>query len=254
MKESKDNSAVSSKIQDIDKEIDTCKSKGILKNLLHFVTRIILIVVGIWLLYLIDTYSLFLKEYDHLFWAMLPLWVLVAILIIVLRRKKLRFLDYAVIAVITIDMYSLAAVYGIYRANKVICFSNIRAIGDSLEPYSYENDGFLPSVESWRESLKQTFPEEVDESSFSCPLVVFGPSECQFNRNVAGLKFSEIPDGTVLIYVCVPYGSICDMYESDQETTKSCLSSEEQCYLYVKGDYTIKFVKPDEMAQWRWKP
>ena len=252
MKKSEENRA-DNKIQDAEKKMGSHRANRIM-GVLNIVMRVIIIALGIWLITLIDTYDWYLKKFFLFFWAMLPLWVLVAILLIAFRWKKLRFLDYAIIAVLTVDMLFLALVYNSYRAKKYICFKNIRTIGDSLEPYSYENDGFLPSPESWRESLKQTFPEEVDESSFSCPLVVFGPSECQFNRNVSGLKYSEIPDGTVLIYVCVPYGSICDMYESDQATTKSCLSSEEQCYLYVKGDYTIKFVKPDEMVQWRWKP
>jgi hypothetical protein len=252
MKKSEENRAVNNKIRDAKKKIGLHRANRIM-GFLNIVMRVIIIALGIWLVTLIDTYDWYLKRFFLLFWAMLPLWVLVAILLIAFRWKKLRFLDYAIIAVLTVDMLFLASVYNSYRAKRYICFKNIRTIGDSLEPYSYENDGFLPSPESWRELLKQTCPE-VNESTFFCPLVRYGQPECQLNRNVAGLKFSEIPDGTVLIYVCVPYGSICDMYESDQATTKSCLSSEEQCYLYVKGDYTIKFVKPEEMDQWRWKP
>ena len=254
MIDSKNNNATNSKIKDIDKEINIRKSKGILRDLLHIVTRIILIVVGFRIVSLIKTYDRYLKEFFYVFWAIFPVWLLVAILIIVFLRKKLRFLDYAVIAVITIDMFFLFGVYNTYRAKKYTSLRNITEIGNLLEPYSYENDGLLPSYENWRESLMQSFPEEVDESSFFCPLIVFGPSQCQFNRNVAGLKYSEIPKGTVLIYVCVPYGSICNMYESEQGNAKSPLSSEEECYLYVKGDYTIKFVDPSEMDQWRWKP
>ena len=72
------------------------------------------------------------------------------------------------------------------------CRRNLRELGAAIIAYANEHDGYLPTADKWCDLL--VTKADVNPKSFLCPEsdAEMGKSSYAFNKNIAGMKHSEI--------------------------------------------------------------
>ena len=86
---------------------------------------------------------------------------------------------------------------------------NLELLGEELFKYTKGHDGYLPDANNWCDVL-MSFNENITKENFKHPQAEKGlfkdafdlKGECHFafNRNLSGMKLSEIPDDVVLLF------------------------------------------------------
>jgi hypothetical protein len=121
--------------------------------------------------------------------------------------------------------------------------------------YTDENNGQYPSTDEWCDLLTKSYMPTMEPELFICPGATdkitqdSDQSSYVLNRNVLGMKASEIPPNVVLLFEG-PVGwnqvggpeLLTTEYHKD-EGASICLA-----------DLSVKSVRPSEFATLRWKP
>ncbi len=76
----------------------------------------------------------------------------------------------------------------------------MKGLGYALKEYARDNDEYLPTAEKWCYLL--ITEADVDTKSFVCYLrdAIEGESSYALNKNVTGMKVSEIPPDVVILF------------------------------------------------------
>ena len=94
---------------------------------------------------------------------------------------------------------ALVTVRGVAQTS--VCQSNMKTLALAMTLYSLDNDGALPSQDSWTELLVQY---NVSSKVFECPGAPEGLCDYAMNRNVTKLAGMRRPAQTVLLFECSP--------------------------------------------------
>ena len=86
------------------------------------------------------------------------------------------------------------------RPSRLVCASTFRGLSTSIKVYAYENDDRLPTARNWCDLF--ICHVDVDPKQFRCPEsdAIEGESSYALNKNVIGMKLSEIPSDVVLMF------------------------------------------------------
>jgi prepilin-type processing-associated H-X9-DG protein len=85
-------------------------------------------------------------------------------------------------------------------ADRVVCGTNMKNLGNALVVYADEYDGRLPTAEAWCDLLIEK--ADVSPKSFVCPSSEDKEGECSYalNKYVIGKNLSELSTGMVLLF------------------------------------------------------
>ena len=109
----------------------------------------------------------------------------------------------AVIAIVLsiIIIIFVSPIFTPYRApSRLVCASNVKGLGTSILVYAHDYDDRLPTLKNWCDLL--IVCADVDPRAFRCPESDARESESTYalNKNVVGMKLSEIPGDVVLMF------------------------------------------------------
>lgn len=76
---------------------------------------------------------------------------------------------------------------------------NLKLIGDTMIKYAEYNNGFLPDANNWCD-LPMSYDKKLTRMNFKHPLIKEWECNIAYNKNLSGLKLSEIPKDTILIF------------------------------------------------------
>jgi tetratricopeptide (TPR) repeat protein len=163
---------------------------------------------------------------------------------------------------------------------RVVCGTQVSGLGKTLYVYANDsNDGRLPPVDRWCDSL--IIHDYTNSKKFICKVsdAVNGESSYAINKNLAGLKFDQIPDDVVLLFE-TEFGKDSNgrneflknrkcykrsMGDSERKVYRDrwnqsggpeILTTEhhegEGCNV-VFGDMSVRFVKTKDLPKLKWK-
>lgn len=84
-------------------------------------------------------------------------------------------------------------------AKVVLCQSNLKQIGLAIAEYAKNNEGFLPAADKWCDLLTEHY-KELPEELFRCPAAKSGRCNYAFNKNLDGLRLTDVPEDVVLVF------------------------------------------------------
>jgi prepilin-type processing-associated H-X9-DG protein len=86
------------------------------------------------------------------------------------------------------------------RARRVVCATNLKGLGTSFVVYANEYNDELPTFENWCDLLISKV--DIHPYSLMCSAtdVFEGESSYALNKNVTGMKLSEIPEDVILMF------------------------------------------------------
>jgi hypothetical protein len=197
--------------------------------------------------------------------------LLLAVLsVITIYLKALKGLVYIAIAVIlslpSVTFVALAKMSVQQRAiSERINTSryNLRLLGGTMVKYAENNSGHLPDANQWCDSL-MGYNKTLTRQNFKHPRMKEYDCNIAFNKYLSGLKLSEIPEDTVLLFEADGSWNLSgdiDLFEKRFREQKSYFSY----ILLVSGDIeTYRFEEKGyrpfnpKRIEWlkplRWKP
>ena len=111
--------------------------------------------------------------------------------------------------------------------SRKMCTFHLEGLGRKIETFAVKNEGKLPSANNWCDVLVT----EADSAAsyFCCRMsrAKVGESSYALNKNVAGMKLSEIPDDVVLLFE-----TNSGRTEFARDTPLSSRTSYEQLHFY----------------------
>jgi len=111
--------------------------------------------------------------------------------------------------------------------SRIMCAFYLRGLGRDIEEFAEQHEGKLPSENNWCDLL--ITEADSPASYFCCRMskAKVGESSYALNKNVAGMKLSEIPDDVVLLFE-----TNLGRTESDRDTPLSSRASYELLHFY----------------------
>jgi hypothetical protein len=76
---------------------------------------------------------------------------------------------------------------------------NLRLLGEKMEAYCKEHDGYLPDADRWCDLLIEHDPN-LSKSNFKHPRIEYGACNFAFNKNLSGRRLGKIPGNVVLLF------------------------------------------------------
>ncbi|MHC4155524.1 MAG: hypothetical protein ACYST6_11470 [Planctomycetota bacterium] len=135
-----------------------------------------------------------------------------------------------------------------------MCRSNVHQLSLFMTFYTDDNNGHYPTTDKWCDLLVASYPEAADPYIFICPVVRDKMTQdsnqsCYvLNENILGMKASEIPPDVVLLFEG-PIG--WNQTGGPELLTTEYHKGEGVCVSLA--DLSVKFVRPDEFAELKWK-
>ncbi len=83
--------------------------------------------------------------------------------------------------------------------NGVRCQANLHQLGKLIIEYAKENNGYLPIANQWCDLLTE-YRKSISRDTFVCPATKSNACSYSFNKNLDGLRLTDIPDDIVLLY------------------------------------------------------
>jgi hypothetical protein len=136
---------------------------------------------------------------NSLCWGVFGIGVIVGISALVeIRLRKPRLVGgvYAVAAIAVGLLYTMIGMNNTARFYDWKAKSNLHALGQAITEYCASHDGYLPPAEQWRDTLMKN-NGALSLNSFRNPFT----GHCfAFNKNLGGLRITDIPDNIVLLF------------------------------------------------------
>jgi prepilin-type processing-associated H-X9-DG protein len=129
-----------------------------------------------------------------------------------------------------------------------ICGTNLKGIGAAMAVYADTYDDRYPTGSKWCDLLLQG--DFVTEKQFLCPnsQAKIGQSSYAFNKNIAGMKRSQIPNDVVLVFEAAPgWNSMGGPENLTAEHHKGDGAN------ILFADSSVKWIKRKDFAKLRWK-
>lgn len=128
---------------------------------------------------------------------------IVATVLKMFRREQLKGYLFTVLSITLVALLVFFAlmVFGQTRdrASRGICRANLEQLYSSILLYAAAHDGYLPNPDKWCELL-MAYDKGLSNETFRCPLMKSGNCNYALNKNLSGLRLSDIPENTVLLY------------------------------------------------------
>ena len=83
--------------------------------------------------------------------------------------------------------------------NGVRCSWHLLELGKAIIAYSEDNEGYLPAVNRWCDLLLE-HDANLPKDFFKCPATRGQSCSYAFNRNLGGLRLTDVPGDVVLVY------------------------------------------------------
>ncbi|MHC4060566.1 MAG: type II secretion system protein [Planctomycetota bacterium] len=176
-----------------------------------------------------------------------------------MKRMGLTLIDIMLVIAITVlalsILLSTPSPWRHYHDGSVRCRSNLHQLSLFMKLYADDNNGRYPTMDKWCDLLTKNYLPGVDPDLLFCPgardkiTQDSNQSSYVLNKNVLGMKVSEIPPDMVLLFEG-PVGW-------NQVGGPELLTTE-----YHKDDgvgvsftdLSVKFVSTNELAELKWKP
>jgi len=147
----------------------------------------------------------------------------------------------------------IVALFGYYRSMSLpghaglTCSRNLMGLGSAMMVYAHEFDDQYPTASKWCDLLLQG--DYVSEKQFWCPSLETrqGQSSYTFNKNIVGIRWSQIPDEVVLLFESKPgWNAIggLEMLAPENHDGKGCL--------ILFKDRRVEWVKRKKLAKLKW--
>jgi hypothetical protein len=123
-----------------------------------------------------------------------------------------------------------------------------------IKIYSDDNNGDYPSPDNWCDLLVDTYLHSVKPDFFLCPGAIdkitedSNQSSYVLNKNIVGMKASEIPPDVVLLFE----GPVGWNRMGGPELLTTAYHKEEGAFICF-ADIRVKFVRTEELAALKWK-
>lgn len=124
------------------------------------------------------------------------------ILYVLARKNKSKILNTIIAILIIIFLLNifLPSWYKVRECGKVIqCGSNLKQLGIVIAKYTEAHDGYLPAANQWCDLLIE-YAKSLSKDNFKCPAVKHRICNYAFNKNLDGLRLSDVPGDVVLLY------------------------------------------------------
>ena len=116
------------------------------------------------------------------------------------QKPKTSKLAIAIVLSIIIVLL-VSSIFTRYRVpSRLVCATNVKGLGTVFKVYAHDHDDQLPTSQNWCDLF--IVHADVDPKSFVCPEsdARVGESAYALNKNVIGMKLSEIPGDVVLMF------------------------------------------------------
>jgi Tfp pilus assembly protein PilE len=160
-----------------------------------------------------------------------------------------------IIAIIVVLMTILLSRYHTPHAHPLsTCKSNLHQLSLVMKFYADENNGEYPSTDKWCDLLTKSYFPTADPDLFICPGAIDKITEdsnqsCYvLNKNIVGMKRSEIPPDVVLLFE----GPVGWNQVGGPELLTTEYHKDEGASVCF-ADLRVEFVRTDELAQLKWK-
>jgi len=126
--------------------------------------------------------------------------------VIIIKTKKKRGYLYSIMAIF-LGLPSILFVTGISMGQRVRLIAeksntaryNLRMLGKVMLEYTEDNNSYLPDANQWCDLLME-FDKSITRNNFKHPRIKKWDCNIAFNKNLSGLKLSEIPGDVVLLF------------------------------------------------------
>lgn len=134
------------------------------------------------------------------------------------------------------------------HGQKVICGTNLRGIGIAMMVYANDNDDRFPTADKWCDLLVVHYYVDVEQFVCDRSDVKVGESSYAMNKNIVGVKASDIPEDVVLLFESKPGWN--------QAGGPEILTAEnhngEGCNILF-GDRRVRIVETERLGELKWK-
>ncbi len=129
---------------------------------------------------------------------------IISLLVIRLTAKQLRGAGSAAIAIIVAASFLLFQTVPAFTriretSKRISCRQNLEQLSIAILAYAQDHDGYLPNPTKWCDLLIQHDPN-IPRSVFMCPTGKNGLCTYGFNKTLDGLRLSDIPEDTVILF------------------------------------------------------
>jgi len=149
-------------------------------------------------------------------------------------------------------------IHDIHLISASYCRSNIRFLGNGIRAYCAKNDGKFPEPSNWCDLVisEANSVWGLSEETLRCPKVPNGKSGYAFNKNLAGLRISEVDPNTVLLFEAEPGWNQNGGPEMMTVKRHQLLFTRKYSYVVCVGTdkVRIKAVKNRQQKKLRWNP
>jgi Tfp pilus assembly protein PilE len=179
---------------------------------------------------------------------------------IAVKRMGLTLIEFTlVVAIIVLAMSILFSVCprghrGCVLPNSVPCMSNLHQLSLIMKFYADDNNGQYPTTDKWCDLLAKSYMPTMEPELFICPGATdkitrdSNQSSYVLNKNIVGMKASEVPADVVLLFE----GPVGWNQVGGPELLTTTNHEEEGAFLCFV-DLSVKFVRPDELDELKWK-
>ncbi|MHC4622880.1 MAG: hypothetical protein ACYS4W_03150 [Planctomycetota bacterium] len=143
---------------------------------------------------------------------------------------------------------------GMAQTNELLCGANLYSIYHVLLLYSTDYEGNLPTAAKWCDLVcgldigPEGYPRNISKTSLSCGNAPGAACTYALNKNLEGIKLSQVPEDIVLLFEAKPGWNQVggpEILNTDNHEGKGCN--------VLFNDGSIKFVQAEEVGELKWK-
>lgn len=144
--------------------------------------------------------------YELLFYTFTGLGILLAFIAFFIRsfcKKPSNRYDFAIGAILIVVFILHIIVPGFYRelhiSQNETCRANLSKLGTLVIAYAEDHDGYFPAADRWCDLLLE-YNKDLSKDTFKCPTTKKGICHYAFNKNLDGLRLSDVHEDVVMLY------------------------------------------------------
>lgn len=145
------------------------------------------------------------------------------------------------VTIITFGVIQIRALF-----YQVWCARGLEGFGPTMILYANDNDGKYPTSDKWCDLLLQG--DYVTKEQFKCPRDQKGPCSYAINKNIVGMKLSDVPSDCVVLFESTPGWNQVggpEILTTENHGGKGCN--------VMFCDFDVEFVKTEKLGKLKWK-
>ena len=144
---------------------------------------------------------------DKFFYIFLSLGISLAFIAYFIRlscKKPYSRYDFVIGAILVFAFFlRIIIVPSFYKelhiSQRSTCLANLSKLGSSVITYAEDHDGYFPAADRWCDLLFE-YDKNISKDTFKCPAAKKGICHYAFNKNLDGLRLSDVPEDVVMLY------------------------------------------------------